>query len=358
MMTIGPGLFRLFLSYLVVLHHSFPLRLGAWAVYVFFILSGFWICRMWRRRYSKAENPYLTFVVSRWWRLAPVFIVCTCLGALSSLFLQGGADAGAHPGNLSWWLRQLLIVGSTQVQTELPPAWSLDVEMQFYLLAPLLIFLFVRLGNIGRSLVISGFLGWLLFFLYKGGYSQLAHLWLFVGFFLIGVSIELNQWKPSRNLGWGSMLVFAVITLALAVFPPTHRGVWTSGQEALSNPNTFSSHLVNLWWVLGAVLVAPFVAWNVSQASPSFDRMLGNLAYPLYLFHWIPRQWYYHFSQTNEAHWKQLALLAANFFAASMGALLILWVIDQPLDRLRAVWVESRKAKAKAPLPERVPISS
>ena len=357
MMTIGPGLFRLFLSYLVVLHHSFPLRLGAWAVYVFFILSGFWICRMWRRRYLKTQQPFMTFVISRWWRLAPVFIVCTCLGVVSSLLLRG-PDALSHSGNLSWWLRQLLIVGSTQAVTELPPAWSLDVEMQFYLLAPLLILFFARVSSVVRSLVIAGFIGWLLLFLFRGGYSQLAHLWLFVGFFLIGVSIELNQWKPSRGLAWGSVLAFLVVTVALALNPQTHRGVWTTGRETLTNPDTFFSHLVSLWWVLGAVLVAPFVARNVCQASPSFDRMLGNLAYPLYLFHWIPRDWYYHFSLTSEANWKQLALLAANFLTASAGAFLILCLIDQPLDRLRAAWVESRKAKSKAPLPQSVPVSN
>ena len=106
------------------------------------------------------------------------------------------------------------------------------------------------------------------------------------------------------------------------------------------------SHLVALWWVVGAVLVAPFVAWNVSQASPRFDRFLGNLAYPLYLFHWIPRDWYYHFSLTSDPNWKQLALLIANFLVASFGAFLILCLIDQPLDRLRAAWVDSRKSQS------------
>ena len=72
MTVLGPGMFRLLLSLLVVLHHSLPLRLGTWAVYVFFILSGFWICRMWRQRYAETQSPYLTFLVSRWWRLPRV----------------------------------------------------------------------------------------------------------------------------------------------------------------------------------------------------------------------------------------------------------------------------------------------
>jgi peptidoglycan/LPS O-acetylase OafA/YrhL len=357
MITIGPGLFRLFLSYLVVLHHSFPLRLGAWAVYVFFILSGFWICRMWRRRYKHTHNPYLTFVVSRWCRLAPIFLVCTCLGVASSFFLQG-PDVLHRSGDLFWWLRQLLIVSSNDAGTALPPSWSLDVEMQFYLIAPLLILSFTRMRLPFRSLVIALGLAWLLLYLFRGGYSQLAHLSLFIGFFLIGVSIEISQWKPSRGLALGSALVFLGITLALALYPQTHRGVWVAGRETQGIPETFLSHLVALWWVVGAVLVVPFVAWNVSQASPRFDRFLGNLAYPLYLFHWIPRDWYYHFSLTSEANWKQVALLIANFLVASVGAFLILFFIDQPLDRLRAVWVDSRKIKVNIPVEESVTASN
>jgi peptidoglycan/LPS O-acetylase OafA/YrhL len=88
MTSIGSGLFRLFLASLVVLHHSFPLRLGAWAVYAFFILSGFWICQMWFRKYSQTRTPFLTFLVSRWWRLAPVYMVCTGLSVVSALLLH------------------------------------------------------------------------------------------------------------------------------------------------------------------------------------------------------------------------------------------------------------------------------
>jgi peptidoglycan/LPS O-acetylase OafA/YrhL len=357
MTTIAPGLFRLFLSYLVVLHHSFPLRLGAWAVYVFFILSGFWICRMWRRRYAHTRNPYFTFVVSRWWRLAPIFLVCTCLGVTSSILLQG-TDSAHRLSNLFWWLRQFLIAGSTSLGTVLPPAWSLDVEMQFYLVAPLLILLSIRMGPVFRYLAVAGGLAWFLLFLVRGGYSQLAHLSLYISFFLIGVWIEISHWKPSRSLALASLLVFFVVTLALTLFPQTHRGVWVIGRETQANPESSLSHLVGLWWVVGAVVVAPFVAWNVSQASPRYDRFLGNIAYPLYLFHWIPRDWYYHFTSTTEANWKQLALLIANFLVASVGAFLIFYLIDQPLDRRRAGWVDSRKNKVITPVEESVSSSN
>ena len=346
MLTIGSGFFRLFLAAVVVLHHSFPLRMGAWAVHAFFILSGYWICQMWRRRYVHTHNPLLTFMVSRWWRLAPVFLVCTALSIASSFFLNEGR---AHvASNLTWWLRQLLVAGSNGAGTDLPPSWSLDVEMQFYLVAPLLITLFGRIGPFFRCLLAAAASSWFVLFVLRGGNFQLAHLSLFVGFFLIGVTVQMGQWKPSRTTAMGSLLIFLGITLVLAICPYTQRSVWRAGLDTAQTPDDFPCHAVSLWWIIGAVVVAPFLAWNVSQDSPQFDRFLGNLAYPLYLFHWIPREWYYHFSFRTDPAWKQCTLLAMNFLAAAAGAIIILLLVDQPSERFRAGWVASRKKNSKA----------
>jgi peptidoglycan/LPS O-acetylase OafA/YrhL len=341
MVKIGSGLFRLFLAALVVLHHSTPLRLGSWAVYAFFILSGYWISRLWRQRYLRTRNPLLTFMVSRWWRLAPVFLFCTALSFVSSFFLSGSVALylASNPG---WWLREFLIAGSNGAGTNVPPSWSLDVEMQFYLVAPLLIILFGRIGPFLRWLIAAVACGWFALFLFRGGNFQLAHLSLFAGFFLIGVALQIAQWKPSPATAIGSLLIFFGTTLALAIFPPTQRGVWRAGLDIAPIP-----FAVSLWWIIGAWLIVPFLAWNVSQDSPRFDRYLGNLAYPLYLFHWIPWEWYYHFSLRSDPLPKHCALLALNILAAVAGAVIILLFVDQPSERLREAWVWSRQKNPK-----------
>jgi peptidoglycan/LPS O-acetylase OafA/YrhL len=342
MTKFGAGLFRLLLASAVVLHHSFPLRLGAWAVYVFFILSGYWICRLWCQRYTQTHNPLLTFLVSRWWRLAPVFFLCTCLSVASS-FLLNKDGALYLAGNFSWWLRQLLIAGSNGAGTDLPPSWSLDVEMQFYLVAPLLILIFSRIRPFFRWLTAAGACGWFAMYLWHGGNFQLAHLSLFVGFFMIGVTLRMAQWKPSRALAAGSLTTFIGITVALAISPPTQSGIWRTGLDTAPSP-----FVVSVWWIIGAGLVIPFLAWNVSQHSSRFDRFLGNLAYPLYLFHWIPRDWYYHFSQRSGPAWSQCTLLGINFIAAAAGAIVILLLVDRPSERLREAWVAARKDSSRA----------
>jgi peptidoglycan/LPS O-acetylase OafA/YrhL len=342
MTKIGCGFFRLFLASLVVLHHSSPLRLGGWAVYVFFILSGYWICRLWSRRYVHTHNPFLTFIVSRWWRLAPVFLLCTALSVSSEFLLKGGSMP-KFTSNFGWWLRQLLIAGSNGVGTDLPPSWSLDVEMQFYLFAPLLVTLFGKIGPFFRWPMAAMAAGWFAVYLFRGGNFQLAHLSLFVGFFLVGVSVQMGQWRPSRMMAVGSMWIFVGITLVLDVCPYTQRGVWRAGLDTATSP-----FAVNLWWIVGAGVVVPFLAWNVAQASSRLDRFLGNLAYPLYLFHWMPREWYYHLSLRSDPIWRQCTLLAVNFLAAVVGAIIILLLVDHPSERLREAWVASRKRNSEA----------
>jgi peptidoglycan/LPS O-acetylase OafA/YrhL len=357
MTLLGPGMFRLLLSLLVVFHHSFPLRLGTWAVYVFFILSGFWICRMWRRRYARTQNPHLTFLVSRWWRLAPTFLACTALSVISAHLLRVlGSEVSTSfqpppATSLAWWLRQFFIAGAASAGTQLPPAWSLDVEMQFYLLAPLAIAVLLRLPGIWRVILVGSALTGLAASLVQGGAVQCPQLPPFAGFFLLGATLELSGINPSRRWALWSFLGFVSITTVLLCYPSTRTSIWIVGRQA--HMEAFHA-VISIWWALGAVLVFPFIAWNVRQWSGPQDRWLGNLAYPLYLFHWIPRDWYYHLSsQGVSAPWR-LVLLGGNVLAALAGAVLILLLVDQPSDKPRAAWV-TRRLKCKEPLPSRLP---
>ena len=334
----GPGAFRLILAFIVVVHHSTPLRMGALAVYIFFILSGYWIAKMWDERYARSRNPLVTFYVSRWWRLAPVFLICTGLGAL--WMLCRGNSLPIRDSPFLWLLRQLPVAGSGRAGLVLPPAWSLDVEMQFYLLAPALIWLLARMSRPiawaagGALLVLPVSHFW------HGGSAEIPVLFPFLAFFAGGILIHCTQWHPSRTTGILALSA-TVLPLTIALMRPDLRaGIWRVGRH--SQIPTDASNAVMLLWVVLAVLSLPAVARNVRKVSAPWDRTMGDLAYPLYLFHWLPREFYYALGAPSRPAWQAVALLLANFACAFGGAWVIYKLVDRPLDRLRSQWVGKR----------------
>lgn len=346
----GPGALRFLLAFVVVIHHSFPLRMGAWAVYAFFILSGYWIARMWDEKYSKARQAPLTFLCSRWCRLAPVFFVSLALALISSSFIAGAPPVPQQFAE--WMMRQLPIIGSKSAGSVLPPTWSLDVEMQFYVAFTLLMLV--------RGTALRGIVNWLVAALavvsvvlvvqeLQQGLvgSHRSSLTIYFWLFAIGMWMHQLRYSPSGRVAAVSASAFGIITLAFLAWPFTRAAICASGgaEAAPLLPGSMDPRsIIQAWWAIGAVVFAPFIAWNVQQKSGPFDRMLGNWAYPLYLFHWVPRDWYYSQVNWSSPAWQNGLLLLANFAAALLGSWLILKFIDQHADRWRARWVRTRFA--------------
>ncbi|NTZ42918.1 hypothetical protein G7A66_07425 [Altererythrobacter sp. SALINAS58] len=117
---------------LVFVHHFSSFAVGGSAVYVFFMLSGFWIQRMWCARYAKARSPYFTYAISRLWRLAPVMIVVSVLTVPLLMFLEV-REVGIAGTQTAHFIFSTIFFLAYAWLDYLPiaPAWSLDVEMQF-----------------------------------------------------------------------------------------------------------------------------------------------------------------------------------------------------------------------------------
>lgn len=225
---IPPGLFRLALATIVVVTHFSRLELGA-AVDLFFVLSGFWICRMFMAKYQRARRPGLVFVASRALRIYPVFLLFNGLALLLHLALR---DATAQGQSLLDVIPNTLIIGYASLPyAPLNPAWSLDMELQFYLLVPIL---FPQLEALTKyrivilPLVLG--IGGAYIALYLNSDTGTPTMLPYAGFFALGMVAARSGPVPPVLAG-ASAAALAASVLAL-LGAPVLRGLVIHGLDA------------------------------------------------------------------------------------------------------------------------------
>ncbi len=281
------GLLRYCLATLVVISHlrnTGYINVGIPAVVVFYILSGYVVTHLIQKYFPPDRLKF--FYMERLLRIYPAYLFFLLL---TGLFLYFTDYSSPHltPSKI---LANLIIIPlnyfmfiDVAVVREfciLPPAWSLGVEMQAYLLLPLII----------RSLLSKWSLGLLSLLIFSAsaigilnadiwGYRLLPGI-LFI--FLSGAAICRTVKTPKlsdsfdRRFPIVCWIWLLVLSIGLIIF-----------SDAMTNRlHPFSSATI-----LGFLLGLPIVSFtsNSSLRVP-FDRVLGQLSYGLFLIH-MPVSW-------------------------------------------------------------------
>lgn len=326
-----PGAFRLFLAGLVFVHHFSSFSLGGYAVYVFFVLSGFWVQRMWTERYALTRAPYATYLVSRVWRLVPVMALVSAFSLAVQPLVGMPPDWLAPDNPLHLAFSSVFLLGYAWLEMRpVGPAWSLDIEMQYYVLAPALALLAARIGP--RVLLVLAANCTVVFavVLFPSALVVLRYL----GFFVAGLCAARLDWRPSpRMAGWCAGLAIAVVA-AVIVSP------WRSALLLGAHPGPYAWAMPPLNVAL-AVLTIPYAIFTTGRRSDGDDRMMADLSYIVYLLHWSGVIWFHHVT----GGWPvRLAVVATCAVLVGAGSWLIWRFYDKPINRIRAHWVESRMA--------------
>lgn len=278
--TFGPGAYRFFLAMLVLVHHTSSLGLGAGAVYVFFSLSGYWMHTVWGKRYARADHGYRTFIVARLIRLLPLFWLANLLGY--AVEIQTGRFSGdmwstqmqSLPKLLHFAFSNIFLFGYYWLDhMVIAPAWSLVVELQFYLLLPLMVVLMQWLGWWVLPLSAAWGLG-------LHGTVVFDTVLGYAFFFYLGMLASHAQWTPSARMAGTSALCVALVVGALIATPAT-RSVLVGG----AGQNGIYLQWNGLANALLAIMVMPLTIWSAEIKGDPRDRMLGDMSYAVYLIH-------------------------------------------------------------------------
>jgi peptidoglycan/LPS O-acetylase OafA/YrhL len=273
------GTFRFSLAMIVVLSHLWlPQYIGHYAVFGFYVLSGYLITFVMNERYGYTASGFLRFSINRAIRIYPGYLAAAGLslaligliGPVPSAFLN---EAMRVPDAPASWLPNIALLGLTSESPArlVPPAWALAIELAFYS--------FIALG-LGRSKVTA--IAW-------AGTSILLTVWWLV------TGVPYAERYPT--------LLAASLPFSLGSLVYHYR----HGLQGLARPVLFlcivSGYLSNLAFAeklgysegtsfylslcFSALLVAALT--SVTSRCPRmllFDQILGNLSYPVYLLHW------------------------------------------------------------------------
>lgn len=321
------GLLRISLALIVFVHHLSRLGLGKACVYVFFVLSGYWVTRMWNEKYSKYTGAWRAFVLARFLRIWPLFFVMNLVAMLAMLLIGRTPDVSCADAGLVGCVHT--VVGNAAIlgyslldHPALGPAWSLDIELQFYLLAPLII---LALGTRYAMVVAIAF-------------SLLAAAWWhyvlpealprYLPYFLIGILTATERVVIDKK--WATVSACATaLVLALSLGTSIGRSVVFTG----STPGPLAAYNELLNALIG-LCAAPVSVYLARQEKSRSSAALGDIAFIIYITHWIA-------VLIVGAYWGSLPAaqrapyVAAAILLTTALAVVIWWLVDRPIERWR-----------------------
>lgn len=284
------GTYRFILALMVVNGHLFrPWYPAGFAVYSFFILSGYLMTLIMNRRYGYNIRGFSLYALNRFLRIYPPYFTGLLISVLILLFVPA-EDIQAVDSHIQWpstfgeWTKNLLIFGLDRNEScrMVPQAWALHIELAYY--AAIGLFL-------GRSRRVAT--AWLIFsclwtaWMFWSGRS--AFYWWY-GFlpsasipFSLGSCLYHYREGIQRVLvrfNWPRALTATLVVSCLPLALP-----WDSHSSSLFDHG-------KLPFFLNMAVSAALIAVLMNPPRRTFtrfreiDSFFGDLSYPVYLFHW------------------------------------------------------------------------
>ncbi|HUJ79229.1 MAG TPA: acyltransferase [Nitrospiria bacterium] len=294
------GVVRIFWAVCVMVSHlCYPNLIGNYAVYGFYVLSGYLMTLIMHQTYGFHTRGRIKFAMNRALRLYPMYWAAAVLTLIlihlidPASVVKFNPDMYAPADVKSVFENALFIFPSWLSNTVkprlVPQAWSLTVEMCFYVLI-----------CIGVSRTFVRTMVWFVLSLFYVGLTYYVHapvdyryypiaaasLPFSIGGLLYFFSNNADirslymRTKLSTNLLLAVMIINVIVWISLYQGSMAHMHVvsklWRYGQLGF---------YINLLLCSGLIF-SIIMGGRVAFIGARIDRFIGDLSYPIYLMHW------------------------------------------------------------------------
>ncbi|SRR5258708_6825473 len=351
------GLLRVFFAISVLIFHSgsffgYNIVTSQVAVFSFFIISGFYMGLILEKKYA---NHKRLFITNRFLRIYPLYLLMFSITLLFTLgkfsfhiglpdnairhyftYSSYGSDISFFFDILNLVLRNVTLIftsdyflasDKTGGYLLIPQAWTLQVELLFYLLIP-----FVILFSKKLFILFFGFY-LLLFFGFILPHDLLSHLTLTFAFltsllyFLLGVISYRYIYKSLKKKQLSSY-VFLFVSLFFLTYVLLYEFVPIKVAFPFLGITDFPYYIL-------FVVCTPFLFLFTSRSV--LDRFIGELSYPIYLIHMFFIKLLSNVSFfRHDSNYKTIAVLTLTI----VFSILIVRYFEVPIDRFRQKRIE------------------
>jgi len=319
----GLGSFRYFLAFLVLASHlwiGMPQGFAAYAVWGFFLLSGFLMTYVLNTKYGFTVKGLSKYLYNRALRIYPMYWISFGLGILSIYtlsyfsidFMVLNGEFGL-PTSFENWVSNFFLLPSYCSPNPVPVANALRIEVGYYLLMPFfanrkffawigvvlgisICFYWMFLANIG---IVNSF------------FIRYATFWPCLVSFSLGALLfhyrDLLSFMSSPRISFIAWLLHGMVWFFVSSYP----------------------------WSIGTYVSLSFTAWVIISCykieATALDSLLGDLSYPIYLLHTTIGAWLIFLFPTQ----RSLGFMIASFFLIQLFCYALIKLVDKPLKKIK-----------------------
>ena len=307
---------------------------GTYAVFCFYLISGYLMSLILNEVYIENSDKY-RYMANRALRIFPPYLAVMFLSAIAAYLFSENLtqeisdtvqfkDVISHPNGIGEWIANITLIYGLNEPLAVSQSWSLQVELVFYVA---MIFLVRRFYIVIFWCVAS--LSYLLYLDHVDAtfYERYSTIFGSSMAFSLG---SLIYYSSKRIEIGGHHILIATLLYIIHLFFADY--IWgfesrNLGFILLTKPQSYGLY-ANLF--LGGYLLYAIVCHQEKKSKLfSFGKVLGDIAYAVFLLHWLVALLLLAVGVPFE---KQGYFLFVSFVAINIAALVLYLLVERPVN--------------------------